>query len=71
MSLLEQHSQNYTAGADHNDHHHHYLKISFLVVMRLLPNTLWSIPGGLLADTLDRQRVMVTIDLLSAGVALC
>jgi len=69
MSLLEQHSN--AGSPDDNDQPHHHLKISLLVVVRLLPNTLFSFPGGILADTVDRKRVMVVLDTLAAAVALC
>ena len=74
MSLLEQQQQQ-DGGAENDNsnpqhHHHHYLRIALLVVLRLLPNTLMSFPGGLLADTADRQRIMVVLDVLGAVVAL-
>jgi hypothetical protein len=45
--------------------------ISCLVVARLVPTTLSSFAGGILADTRDRRRIMLVLDVVGAVVALC
>jgi MFS family permease len=47
-----------------------HLLISILVVARLVPYTLFSFAGGILADTRDRKQVMLVLDLLGSVVAL-
>jgi Na+/melibiose symporter-like transporter len=40
--------------------------ISILVLVRLLPNVIFSAFGGILADRLDKRRLMVVLDVASA-----
>lgn len=40
--------------------------ISILVLVRLLPNVIFSPFGGMLADNVDKRRLMVVLDLASA-----
>ena len=47
-----------------------HVYISMLVVCRLVPNTLFSFFGGILADTCDRKRVMLLLDIVGGGVAI-
>ncbi len=42
--------------------------VSAAVIGRLLPYALLSAPAGLLADRMDRRRLMVTLDLVRAGL---
>jgi MFS family permease len=44
--------------------------LSILVVVRMLPNTLFGMVGGLLADRYDRRRNMIVLDVLGGIVAL-
>lgn len=46
------------------------LLVSYLVVARLVPTTIFAFAGGILADTRDRRCVMVVLDVLGAIVAL-
>ena len=48
---------------------HHFL-ISILVVCRLIPNTLSSFFGGILADTHDRKLIMYRLDMCGGIVAI-
>jgi Major Facilitator Superfamily len=48
-----------------------HIYISMLVVCRLVPNTVFSFLGGILADTCDRKRVMFLLDICGGGVAIC
>jgi MFS family permease len=48
---------------------HHFL-ISLLVVCRLIPNTLSSFAGGILADTYDRKMIMLRLDICGGFVAV-
>lgn len=43
--------------------------ISILVALRLLPNTLFSNVGGVLADSYDRRKILFTLDILGAFIA--
>jgi MFS family permease len=44
--------------------------LSILVVVRMLPNTLFGMVGGLLADRYDRRQNMIVLDVLGGVVAL-
>jgi MFS family permease len=44
--------------------------LSILVVVRMLPNTLFGMVGGLLADRYDRRHNMIVLDVLGGVVAL-
>jgi Major Facilitator Superfamily len=45
--------------------------ISMLVVCRLIPSTMFSFLGGILADTCDRKRVMMILDICGGCIAIC
>jgi len=44
--------------------------ISALIIIRLTPNVILSPFGGIIADGLDRRKIMISLDLLGALVAL-
>lgn len=46
------------------------LSISFLAILRLLPNALFASVGGVLADSYDRRTILLVLDLIGAAVAL-
>ena len=52
------------SGADFNR-----ISIAILVVCRMLPTTLFSPVGGILADSYDRRRIMIVLDFIGAAVA--
>mmetsp|Transcript_2402 Transcript_2402/g.3513 ORF Transcript_2402/g.3513 Transcript_2402/m.3513 type:complete len:467 (+) Transcript_2402:100-1500(+) len=46
------------------------IAISFLVVLRVLPFAIFSFLGGALADSADRRKSMIGLDILGAAVGL-
>ena len=46
------------------------LAISGLVVVRLLPTVIWAPLGGVLADSYDRKRNMILLDILAACISV-
>jgi MFS family permease len=69
--LLHQDPNSAVAQASSSSSSSGHVYISMLVVFRLVPNTLFSFLGGILADTCDRKRVMLLLDLCGGGVAIC
>jgi len=48
-----------------------YIRITILVILRLIPNLLISAFGGVLADALDRRHSMIFLDMCGTFIALC
>ena len=46
------------------------LSISFLAILRLLPNAVFASVGGVLADSYDRRTILFVLDLIGAAIAL-
>jgi MFS family permease len=61
--------ESYVPGDSTKQQQHHFL-ISILVVCRLIPNTLSSFMGGILADTRDRRLIMFRLDICGGCVAI-
>lgn len=62
MSVLEQNAS--------NSQHRQFLRISLLIVVRLMANVMATPLGGVLADTHDLRQSMIRVDLAGAVVAL-
>jgi hypothetical protein len=65
MAVLEQGH----ATSSSSSQNRHFLRISLLIVVRLLPNVMVAPLGGVLADTRDLRQCLIRLDLAGAVVA--